>query len=378
MTVNFPSSINSIGSKAFYGCSGLQKDVFPNEMAYIGINYDSENSKVTYGNNSKIYIGTTEYNPEEIEWPQELTSIPAYAFYGITSLKSIKIPETVTEIGTGAFYGCSGLSNINLPESISDIMPLTFYGCRQLSNLKIPSSVISIGHSAFDGCYGLRTVNIDDIDRWSQIHFGDVYANPIYFAKSFNVGDINEPVKHLDLKLDNSGISNYAFYNAQNLETVRVVGSSIGLSAFFGCTKVKQICVDVDELSGNSFGNNKNLESVFSVNNIPPSAPDNTFSKYSGINLYVPEGSLNEYENAQECWWQFLDIYESDFSNLDEIFGSDINTGVEDIFYNVDDVVDKGETYTLNGIKITPAKDSIAPGIYIVRKGNKLKKIIVK
>ena len=65
-------AVTSIGSKAFYWCSGLTS----------------------------------------IEIPAGVTSIGEYAFEGCSGLTSIEIPVGVTEIGYAAFSGCSGLKDV--------------------------------------------------------------------------------------------------------------------------------------------------------------------------------------------------------------------------------------------------------------------------
>lgn len=400
LTVTFPNSIQSVGNSPFIGCTGLQRDVFPTVESYLGIEYDCTSALITNGNNSKIYIETEEYNPEEIVWPESLTRIPAYAFFNNKTLKSIKIPESVTEIGIGAFYWCSKLTDINLPSSITKIEDDTFnqcsslasvtipnslksignysfYNCDILSAIEIPESVISIGESAFKGCIRLNKVRIPNMEKWIQIEFGDPYSNPIFYAGTFTIGD--DPVKHLDLDLGEAGIKSYAFINARNPETIRVKGGYIGVSAFQGCSNAQQICIDVDELLEKSFAGNSNLETLYCPRDIPSSASDDTFTKYENVKLYVPEGSISKYENAPTCWWRFLDICKSDFSGLDEIFAPDDTNSVENIsITDIENQKGQIEIYTIGGIKVNKSISNLSPGIYIIRSGQLAKKIVVK
>lgn len=397
LTVTFPTSIKSVGDAPFIGCTGLQRDIFPSVESYLGLEYDCSSARITNGNNSIIYIDNEEYDPEEINWPESLTRIPAYAFFDNRTLKRINIPETVTEIGVGAFYWCSHLSEIEIPSGVTKIEDNTFNQCSSLISVKlpdslksignysfcacglweieIPSSIASIDENAFYNCY-INSVKIDDIEKWCQIEFGNSASNPITYACTFSVD--NKTISHLDLDLGESGVGQYAFCNAKNLETIRVKASSIGESAFNGCSNVKQICIDVHELLDYSFAGNSNLEAIYCKRENPSAASDKTFSKYEGIILYVPEGAVNRYVNAETCWWRFLDVKETNFSNLDEIFSPNLSS-IDNIFITNENKSDGPmEIYSINGVKIGNSTSNLPAGIYIVRQGNTVKKVAVK
>lgn len=231
-------------------------------------------------------------------------------------------------------------------------------------------------------------MKINNVNNWSKINFGNSVANPISYAESFTVGDSDNPVKHLDLDLGDEGVSDYAFYFAKNLETVRVKGGSIGECAFCMCENLRHICIDADLLSKDSFDvYPSNLESVYSLQETPPAASDDTFAVYDGVKLYVPKGCVSEYENAAPCWWRFSNIYESDFSDLDSIFKADYvnndgSSGVNEIFMNNNknevDMDSLYDVYDFHGRKLGNSIENLASGIYIIRQGNAQKKIAVK
>ena len=62
-----------------------------------------------------------------IELPSSITSIGDKAFY-ITNISTITIPEGVTSIGNECFNECKSLTSIQLPSSLINICEGAFYG----------------------------------------------------------------------------------------------------------------------------------------------------------------------------------------------------------------------------------------------------------
>lgn len=67
-----------------------------------------------------LYVGETPYT---------VTSIGSSAFYNCSGLTSITIPEGVTSIGNSAFMRCSGLTSITIPRSVTRIDLYAFREC---------------------------------------------------------------------------------------------------------------------------------------------------------------------------------------------------------------------------------------------------------
>ena len=76
-----------------------------------------------------------------------VTSIGSYAFYYCTGLTSITIPSSVTSIGSYAFDYCYGLTNITIPSSVTSIGSSAFYGCRGLTEMTLPFVGYTRGNS---------------------------------------------------------------------------------------------------------------------------------------------------------------------------------------------------------------------------------------
>ena len=137
-SVTLPTSVTSIGSYAFSICSGLTSIKVAN-----GNNiYDSRNdcNAVIETASNTIIIGC-----KTTIIPTSVTSIGTSAFYGCSGLTSVTIGNSVTSIGDYAFSGCSGLTSVTIPNSVTSIGGYAFWNCSSLTSVTIPNSVTSIG-----------------------------------------------------------------------------------------------------------------------------------------------------------------------------------------------------------------------------------------
>ena len=210
--ITIPENITAIPSKAFYGCTALAEVSMSSRLKTIsgyafagctGFKAIFIPSGVTTIENyafNNCYTGLTIYcgaaskpsgwasswrnsggytvwgvNEEEIafwvsadafgehvEIPAWITSIPAYAFYNRTDLKSITIPAGVVSVGKYAFYGCTGLEEVIGGSGIETFGEYAFYECSGLTEAPIGSNVTTIGFSAFCYCTGLTSVALPD------------------------------------------------------------------------------------------------------------------------------------------------------------------------------------------------------------------------
>lgn len=86
---------------------------------------------------------------EKINWEENVTSIPDYAFSSFYNLKEVIIPDSVISIGRGAFQNCSSLEKVILPKGLTEIPNNLFLHCKKLKDIEIPDSVLKIGDQAF-------------------------------------------------------------------------------------------------------------------------------------------------------------------------------------------------------------------------------------
>ena len=113
--------------------------------------YDREN-KAPWSEYSEVIT--------EVIINRNVTSIGSRAFYYCTGLTSVTLPKSVIRIGEYAFAHCSGLTSIKIPKSVTTIERFAFSGCTGFTSIKIPNRVTGIGDGAFSSCYGVTSIII--------------------------------------------------------------------------------------------------------------------------------------------------------------------------------------------------------------------------
>lgn len=168
-TIHFPSTLNSMVSRAVYSCVNLTH-VYNFENTSV-----SSISNQAFGNCEKLiditlpetvvkidgsFAGCKALN--SIVLPANVTSVENSTFLNCISLKNIvfKSADKLTMLGASAFAGCSALETINLPATIKVLNTSVFENCTSLKNFVVHSGMTTISNKAFRGCTSLKTLTL--------------------------------------------------------------------------------------------------------------------------------------------------------------------------------------------------------------------------
>ena len=303
--VYIPSTLKSVGADAFmnFNCQYVNiSDLAP----WCNIDFGNENSNPA-AHRQGLYLNGEKI--EDLVIPESVNAITDFAFCYNSGLKSVKFNDALQSIGESAFKYCGGLTAA-----------------------VIPGNVTAIGNSAFSG------TNIKDVTfayGANSIDIGSyAFSAPTSLSWDRPIESLNLVVNSLkSLTIGNSvtEIPATKFKNASKLTSL-VLGNSltaIGDEAFSGCTALTEVILppSVETIGASVFAGNSKLTSIIMGHKVttigekaydlcpaqtvsitaqtPPTAPDNTFSNYTG-SLYVQgQTAADAYYDADYCWYQF-------------------------------------------------------------------------
>ena len=293
------NSVETIGKKAFTGCSALTSITLPNALKTIG----EEAFSSCYGLTSLVIpekvtaIGDAAFfwclSLASIKLPNSLETIEEIAFAGCFNLTSVVIPEKVTSINPYTFAFCSGLTSVKLPNSLASIEEGTFYGCSGLTSIDIPKTVSKIDPYAFVNCYKLSAIQVDPVNPTYLSDNGTVYSKD---KKTFYLYPAGKTAGTFIIPNSIERVSRNAFSSGNdNLKSV-------------------VIPENVSDIENDLFAFSNSLKNLTVYWQKPLELSDSVFNNFdpSGCNLYVPVGTVDDYQNAPG--WQDFNIEEQNES----------------------------------------------------------------
>lgn len=327
--VTVSADVKKIGKNAFMGCTGIEAVNTPDLAAWCDIDFELSSANPV---NTCHVLLVNGKQLSEVVVPDGATTVKKYVFSGCTSISKITFPESLKSLGDYAFYNCTGLQDIDLPATVTSIGKSAFQACSGLKSIVIPESITTLNNNTFYNCTALETVTF-----------------------SGNITSIGQAT----------------FRNCEKLISIVLPEkcTTVNRQAFMGCTGLTSITfpASMTTIDNNAFGQCDNISSVICKATVPPTLDRNAFTAiYETATLNVPEGSKSAYSEA-DIWSQFTNITEGDSSGIDDI-EADGDAGIM-------------EVYSLTGnlvAKCSEMPSDLHPGLYIVKQGKKVSKIIVR
>jgi len=148
INVTIPSSVATIGISAFDGCSGLTAITVESG----NLNYSSLDGVLFNKNQTTLMLFPIGITGSSYLIPSSVTTIGSSTFYGCSGLTSIMIPSSVTSIGSSAFSGCSGLTSISTlspsPVNLSSMSSVFYNVGKTTCTLYVPIGSKSLYQAA--------------------------------------------------------------------------------------------------------------------------------------------------------------------------------------------------------------------------------------
>lgn len=150
-TVHLPESMEWVGMAAFENCENLMGVSTVNLESWCKINFETIYSNPLAAAHNLLINGKQLITNLEI--PDGVSEILPNAFAGANFL-SVRFPTSVMSIGSYAFYLCLSISELYIPSSVKVIDDGAFKYCSSLKNVYISNPDIEIGEENFEELQG--------------------------------------------------------------------------------------------------------------------------------------------------------------------------------------------------------------------------------
>ena len=206
-------------------------------------------------------------------------------------IKAYAIKEGTEVICDEAFRGCTSLEQINIPDSVTSIGDGAFWSCESLEQITIPSSVSAIEGNPFAGCKCTITCH--------SPHF-KVVDNVLYNSDLTKLFSYLSTQSHFTIPDNVTSIGDSAFEGCSSLRQIYIPDgvTSIGRSAFFGCESLQQIYIPdgVTSIRRSAFSWCESLQQIYIPDGVTSIGRSAFWGCTSLRQIYIPAGSREKFE----------------------------------------------------------------------------------
>ncbi|QZT38757.1 leucine-rich repeat domain-containing protein [Halosquirtibacter xylanolyticus] len=287
-----PSSVVSIGDKAFFSCNRLDGQLIFEEGSKLETIGKNAFTSCRFKGDLRIPASVKSLGEGSFDWCYDLDgslyleegiqikAIPNNCFNGCKKLKgNLNFPETLIKIGDNAFSGCEAITGeITIPSTVQYIGTSAFESCRGLTgSIELPSSIKSIESSVFKGCSGLSgalSLN-NNITSIGESAFRGCSGLSGTLSLNNNITSIGESAfrgcsgltENVTIPSKMVEIAPYSFYGCSGIEglTIPEGVTQIGTAAFYECSNIQgalNIPSTVKEIGDYSFTSCQKIDAI--------------------------------------------------------------------------------------------------------------------
>lgn len=343
-SVFLPAGVDKIVSAPFIDCGALEEITVDPENPYF-----TSVDGVLYNKEMTILVNVPGALGGKFWIPESVIMIGPKAFYRNTNVTGVYMTENIQYLNYGIFYGCYALADLLVSPSLTSIATAAFSQCKALVDLTIPAGVKSLDFGSLFNNTNLRTLIMLPEEA------PEVGPNALSGLKKAQL-TVYVPVGCIDKYKDApewKTISNWAEITgtiSMNLEQTDIT--------LEGDDATDQLTINVDtdadylRLLGARFTTSDPEVAIVDENGLV-TAVDNGECTIT-VEMYDNLGGKAE----GECK-----------VSVSEVTG--VGTAVADFSA-------ESEIYNLQGIRIRTSEENLPAGIYIVRSGSEVKKVMVK
>lgn len=422
----------NIGDYAFSGCSLLPEINLPDNIINIGkyaFSRCSSLKDVTIGRGIASlpeYVFSSCTSLPSIFIPSNITSINDYAFKGCTSLEDVtfeqnlRVPQTFADwTSTNHTNNSSSSHEYSIDVQAGDVLSFEIWSdCHYYNIMTVYLNGTSIAtirdtgqsktitktfssaqtvslkveytkynsYSSGKNEAGIRNIALNDPrlpialgSNGTSPLFSDcpldevVIGRKLSYKTSSDYGYSpfyrNTSLRSVKISDIEDTVYDNEFYGCSNLQEFECGDgvTSIGNWAFSGCSALKSYLsgTSVERIGQEAFSDCTAMTSFTTNAAVPPVCGNQALDDINKweCTLHVPQESIDDYQAAEQ-WKEFFFIETS---------------GVDDVIAdNVDYSECPVEIYNLSGNKVGSSKENLSPGIYIMRQGRKVEKIMIQ
>ena len=283
-SVKLPSTLTSIGARAFYDCTNLSNADLAactglktiGDRAFCGTALADVKFPASLSDIGKYAFATCKLTNVDLSGCTQLRSVSDGSFYINEGLISVKLPSTLISIGANAFDNCTGLLNVDL-SACTELATIGSYAFRNsaLTAVEFPTSLVDV--SGFTDCK-LTNVDLSGCTQLRSIGEDAFYKNKELVAVKL---PSNVEIIDKDAFMSCEKLADVNFTACTSLKTIGVNAfcwtgltsvtlpssvSSLGVGAFAQCFQLKNAdlsaCTGLTVIEGSMFSECKALTSV--------------------------------------------------------------------------------------------------------------------